>query len=196
MTARDVLFVSAEYIKSITNISDNVAGQYILPAIRISQDTDMQEMLGTKLYRHLQELIFSGDIELEANEQFKDLLDNYLQYYLSYLVVSELCLMTSFKITNAGIVRSDTSDFKNADMSEVEVIRNTYKYKADFYKSRTQDFLIRYHQNFQPYLTNEKVNELRTNLYSAATCGIWLGGARGKGWRKYISLRDKYENWR
>ena len=67
MTNNDVLLISESYIKSVTNVSDNIAGDYLLPAIKLAQDVDLESTIGTQLLEQIQQLIYNNDISNQEN---------------------------------------------------------------------------------------------------------------------------------
>ena len=56
------LLVDETFIKSVTNISDNIRSKLIEPAIFEAQNEDLREVLGDRLLSRLIELVASGDI--------------------------------------------------------------------------------------------------------------------------------------
>ena len=59
MNTNDVLLISEDYIKSTTNISDNLANDYLLPSIKLAQDVDLESTIGTQLLKKLQKEVMS-----------------------------------------------------------------------------------------------------------------------------------------
>ena len=64
----NVLLISEDLIKSITNISDNISGDYLFPSIKLAQDIELQETIGTYLLQYIQELIANNNISNVENE--------------------------------------------------------------------------------------------------------------------------------
>lgn len=56
----EVLLTSEEFVKSISNISDNLAGKYMLPAIREAQEINLREILGDALTDKLKKIVELG----------------------------------------------------------------------------------------------------------------------------------------
>lgn len=194
-TFRDVLLISEDYIKSTSNISDNTAGDYILPAIKLAQDIELEETLGTALVHKLQQLVFSNQVEVEGNEYYADLLNNYVQPFLCYTVISNLTLQISFKLNNFGVSRTDDEKQYSVSFSEVGQVKNYYKHYANYYKFRMQLYVVENYSQFPELLSYKGIEDLRQNLYSAAGCPIWLGGARSKSFypiNKGDYLKYKY----
>lgn len=175
-----VLLISEDYIKSTTNISDNLNGEYILPAIQLAQDIELEETIGTPMLNKLQELVANGDIQHAENVHYKALLDNYIQPFLCYATIAQITIPIAFKMANAGVLRVEDEKMYNVSANEVDKVKNHYKHIADTYKYRLQRYLIANYNEFPELLRYKSIADLRTNLYSAASCNLWLGGSRGK----------------
>lgn len=187
----NVLLISEDYIKTHTSLGDNLTAGYLLPTIKLAQDINLQNVIGTKLYDRLRELVDSGDITTEID--YKHLLDVYIQPFLAYSVVSMVTLPAAFKITNAGVVRTEDEKMSNVSLSDVNLIKEYYNKYANYYKNLLQKYLLDY-QNIYPELNRADLKDIESNLRSAADTSIWLGGARGKSTDLPTRLRDKYKD--
>lgn len=176
----NVLLISEDLIKSITNISDNISGDYLFPSIKLAQDIELQETIGTYLLQYIQELIANNNISNEENEKYKYLLDNYIQPYIAYQTLVYLAPTVSFKIANAGVLRTEDEKMFNVSFNETSKVADYYKHIANSYKYRLQRFLIANYNKYPQLLKYRSIADLRANLYSAASVGLSLGGARGK----------------
>lgn len=175
-----ILLISEHHIKANTNISDNISGDYLLPAIQLAQDTALEQTIGTPLLTKLQELVENNTIHSAVNEDYKLLLDRYIQPFLCYATISQLTIPIAFKLANAGVLRTEDEKMYNVSSNEVDKIKAHYTHIADIYKYRLQRYLIANYNKFPELLEYKSIADLRANLYSAATCGIVLGGPRGK----------------
>lgn len=180
MNTNDVLLISESYIKSVTNISDNIANDYLLPSIKLAQDIDLESTIGTQLLEKLQELIYNNDISNQENSNYKLLLDNYIQPYLAYCTIKHLTPTVSYKLVNQGIIRTDDEKSYNVTSNEVDKVADYYNHLSNTYKKRLQLFLIANYNNFPELLLWKSIADIRANLYSAAGCNVNLGGPRGK----------------
>lgn len=207
---RNVLLISEDYIKSNSTLDNNVSGKYLQAAITSAQDVELQSTIGTKLLEALQkkcinwidphtpvhpieppEPLPSDSIDDSDNYRYKELLDYYVQPYLLYQVLSEIVIPISYKLGNFGVMRTDDEKDIAAEASQVNQIKKYYRDKADFFKTRLQDFIITYYNEFPELYTYKPLKDLFPNLYSSSSCGIWLGGVRGKGLYD-DSLKSKY----
>lgn len=190
---KEYLFTSEEKVKGLTAISDNVESKYLLPAIREAQEVYLQEIIGQPLMDALKEYIshdgrgsfnasYSSAFRRHCGIQYKRLLDK-VQYYLAYKSVAELILKVSYKITNMGTVKTSDENVQNATYNEIILQRDYYVSRADYYCLMLQNYLLENKAQY-PELSDRKATQINATLKSAASCGIFLGGARGKIIRK------------
>ena len=190
---KEILLTSEASVKGLTAISDNVESKYLLPAIREAQEIYLREIIGDPLLAKLKWCVdndaFRGSFSTEAfnesfqadtgsNQPYKNLLDK-IQYYLAYKAVAELIPKVSYKIANKGVVKTSDDKVQNATYDEIVLQRDYYISRADYYCLLLQNFLLANKGDY-PELTEKKCNEIHATLKSAASCGIWLGGPRGK----------------
>ena len=180
MNTNDVLLISEDYIKSVTNISDNLANDYLLPSIKLAQDIDLESTIGTQLLEKIQELIYNNDISNENNSMYKLLLDKYIQPYLAYATIQHLTPTVAYKLANQGVIRTDDEKSYNITSNEVDKVIDYYNHIANTFKKRLQLFLIANYNDFTELLNWKSLADIRANLYSSAGCNVNLGGPRGK----------------
>jgi len=174
-----VLLTNEKTLRELTGVSDNVASKYITAAIREAQDIRLQSVLGTHLLEKLQTLIRTNEINTDTTLAHYRLLADKCQYFLVYAAVTELVRQVSYKVTNAGLVKTGDERVENASFSEVCAQAEYYEAKADFYCYELQKWLCVNAAHF-PELTCGCIAAIRSNLRSAASCGLWLGGARSR----------------
>lgn len=174
----EILLSSETFIKSVTNISDNVAGKYILSSLREAQEISLKSILGEALLEKLKSLVDSGEIDEHGNLRYKYLLKK-CQYYLAYMTIVELVYKVSFKIGNAGVVKATDENLQVATLDEIISQKEFYQGKADYHAYELQNYILEDLADF-PEVDECVCRKIRSNLYSAASCGIFLGGARGK----------------
>lgn len=174
----EILLTSEVFVKSVSNISDNVAGKYILPSIREAQEIKLKSILGPCLLSSLKLMVSNGTIVNPGNEMYKELVDQ-CQYFLAYSAIVEILPKISYKIGNFGVAKSQDENLQVATQDEIAKQEFYYQSKADYYAIELQQWLLDNHSSFQE-LDSCQCGKIRSNLYSAATCGLWLGGPRGR----------------
>lgn len=174
----EILLSSEAFIKSVTNISDNVAGKYLLPSLREAQEVHLKSVIGESLLAKLKSLVETGQIDQHENIRYKYLIDK-CQYYLAYMTIVELVYKVSYKIGNAGVVKATDENLQVATLDEIIAQKEYYQGKADFHCMEVQRYILDGKADF-PEADECLCQKIHANLYSAATCGFFLGGARGK----------------
>ena len=177
-----VLLVSANFIKNVTNIDDNIPGKLIEPAIWQRQNLDLRGILGDTLEDKLEELVRNDNINQEEFNQYKILLDK-CQYFLAYSVISDLCILTTVKISPAGLEQVSDEHMEPLDMTDSFRLQSFYQKKADYLCHQLQNYVLN-NKKAYPELRECDCKMMKSNLFSAATTGLWLGGRRGKTIRK------------
>lgn len=189
---KDVILVSPEFVRSNTNISSNIQDKFLQSAVREATDVDFEELVGTNLLNKLKELIEKQEVNAPENRIYKKLLD-IAKYYLAYCAVTRLVVISSVKIDNIGANVTSDNNVQALDFDDVFRLEKYYQNKADVYKKKVQIFLQK-KVNEIPELQQDDCRDIHANVYSAASSGLWLGGARGKGNLQVTRLRDKYHN--
>lgn len=174
----DVLLTSEEFVKSYSNISNNVNGKYLRVAIREAQEIELREILGSCLLNKLKALVEAEELELPENGIYMEIIDQ-CQYFLAYTAVKNLCLTTSYKIDNIGVSQTYDENIQSMSLEDTYNIMEQYARKADYFCHLLQEYLIS-KKEFIPELTDSQCSCIQANLYHAATGGIWMGGRRGK----------------
>ena len=189
---REILLTSSAFVKAVSNLSDNVASKYLMPSIREAQEIKLKGILGHALLEKCKTLVkynefrasfnldFNNDFEWSfgGNENYRKLIDE-CQYFLAYSAIVEVIYKISFKLANMGVVKSQDQGMQPPTKAEIDNQRAYYQGKADACAYDLQAYLYE-NRALYPELTKNDLHRIQSNLYSAATCGIFLGGARGK----------------
>lgn len=174
----EILLTSESFVKGVTSISDNLAGKYLRPSIREAQDIGLRGILGDTLLERLKSLVDTGEIDNSDNEIYKALIER-AQYYLAYMAVVEVAQKVTYKVVNFGVAKTSDENLQVASPEEVSQMRFYYQSKADHCCVELQNWLLN-NQSLLPELTEGEVNRIYSNLYSAASGGVWLGGPRSR----------------
>lgn len=171
---KEILLSSEAFIKEVTNVSDNLAGKYILPSLREAQEIGLRGILGDALLDKLKDLKRDGNLD----GVYKTLVDR-CQYYLAYKTITEVVNKVSYKVANFGVVKSTDENLQVATQDEIAKQQYYYQSKADACCLDLQHFLLQNRSDY-PELSDAHCHRIESNLHSAASCGIFLGGARNR----------------
>ena len=179
----NTLLISEKYVKTQSNIQDNVWGDFLTPAIREAQDIELQPIIGRPLYKKILKEVEEKDVEA----RFKTLIEDWIQPYLLYQTIVSLIPIIGTKLGNIGTVISNDEHVQNLSSSERENLEYRYRYLADHYKSELQKYLLA-NKDLYPELTSTCLNNL--NLKSSNSLPLWTGGVR-HGQRESTDCPDK-----
>lgn len=169
---------SENAIKGNSQISDNMAGKNLLPAVRATQDIYLRQVIGSCLLETLQRMVFDKSIYDDENIAYKDLLDDYIQPYMIWVTLVHIVDVIGNKIANAGVVEVTDEHISTSYASERNGLKNHYNRYADSYKALLLEFLYKNKETFKELDCTACDAWALTNNY---TGGIYLGGRRGKG---------------
>ena len=182
-----ILLVSSNFIKNISNVSDNISGKLIEPAIFEAQNEGLRGILGDALEDKLEHLVDTEEIDNPENAAYKRLLVK-AQYFLAYTAIANVIMLTAVKIDNAGNQQVSDEKMEPLDITESYRLRDFYQHKADYLCKQLQNFILKNRKDY-PELSDNDCNSIKANLYSAASCGIWLGGPRNPVRRRRMRCR-------
>ena len=186
---KDILFTTADFIRSVTIVSDNLQDKYILSSIREAQDIEFQQVIGTRLYNKLKMMVEDESILFDFNVHYRELLDK-AQYFIAYQTLANLTVNSTYKINNIGLNTISDENVSTPSLSETFKLAKYYVDKADHYKMMLQNWLLK-NKSYFPELLKSDISELSANVHSAASCNVFLGGARGKVSRVPSTLKDE-----
>lgn len=186
---KDILFTTADFIRSVTIVSDNLQDKYILSSIREAQDIEFQQVVGTRLYNRLKMMVEDESILFDFNVHYRELLDK-AQYFIAYQTLANLTVNSTYKINNIGLNTISDDNVTTPSLSDTFKLSKYYTDKADHYKMMLQNWLLK-NKSYFPELLKSDISELSANVHSAASCNVFLGGARGKVSRVPSSLKDE-----
>ena len=178
----EILLSSEAFVKSVTSVSDNLSRKYILPSLRQAQEIGLRNILGDSLLSKLKSLVKDNAIEQSVNDKYKELIDR-CQYYLAYVTIVEVTNKTTYKVGNFGVTKNTDENMQMATQDEVAKMQYYYQSKADACCYDLQNWLMDNRSSFLE-LNECDCKRISSNLYSAASCGIFLGGSRGKSKRR------------
>lgn len=175
-----VLLLDEELMKATLSVDDNLASGYLRPAIILAQDIYLEETIGTALFNKLKECVAAKAKSNKAiPTAYKTLLDK-VQKMLAHYANAYVIDNVSAKICNAGVVRTDDEKMSNITASELAERKANELHYGDMYRGRLQRFLIANYNDYPELKEWHNIAELRHQVHSSATCGVWLGGVRGK----------------
>lgn len=150
-------------MKSHSTLNNNIDNNLLNSAIWEAQSIHCLQILGTRLYNKLVNLIETNDIQLPQYADYKNLLDNYVVDCTAYWAWVECIPYLAMKAVNKGIERQNSEWSSAAQINEIEYLRDEIRNKAEFYSQRMSDFILENRSLYPEYIQNTKIDEMRPN---------------------------------
>lgn len=182
----NILFISEQVLKDRSLLQDNVDPKLIKPTIKQAQDMYIEPIIGTGLYRELQEQIADNDVSVLN----KTLLDNYITDCLCWFVASEMVMSLGYKLTNKNVLKKTSENSETASISDLFDLMNYYKNKGEWYAQRITNYLCENNTDYPLYDNpGTGVDIIHPNNTSYST-GMYLGDTP----KDYKNYSDMYQS--
>jgi hypothetical protein len=155
----DVLLVNKEDVVKYTSLSGNFDFDKLSPFVKVAQDIQVQEILGTLLYRTI--LTSVENNTLSGN--YETLVLQYIQPMLIHYSMSDLMLFHGYEISNAGILRNQPENTTVPSASEIDTIVKRQRDIAETYRRRLVDYITYFPQYFPEYTANQQAGQYPTS---------------------------------
>ena len=171
--------VDEDFIKENTSVSDNLDSKMLKPALYDAQEIYLQPLLGTKLYKKLQELVCDNTISDAENAKYKELLVEYVQPFLLKKTQEQLVSVLFFKARNAGNVQYYDNSQGNVGLKDMQWIKQDFANDATFLANRMSDWICA-NCKYIPEYYKADVEDMRSGTDNQNYCNINLSGVTGR----------------
>ena len=138
----DTLLLSWTKLKQWSDINDSVDPDLIKNNIRLSQDIELQRVIGTLLYQKLLDLVKAGTIDDSGNAVYKTLLDTYVQPMLLYASYYETLESIYLRPRNNGLLTPQGGENSiNVDRQVYDMKRQSVRNKMEFYADKLTRYI-------------------------------------------------------
>lgn len=152
----NILLISENVLKSYSYIGENVQANELRYAILTSQNVEIQETLGTKLYNKILNLVDNGDINLAGYSDYKDLLDKYIQPTLIGFSIFRALDNFIVKFLSIGLVSNQSEQGSRVEFKTYLQLKTNVKDDAEFSNNYLRRYLIFNSSLFPEYTDNQK----------------------------------------
>lgn len=135
------IFITMSELKRKSIIDGALDTDKIIQFVEVAQDIHIQNLLGTKLYDKLQDLIIAGTIDDVVNVKYKTLLNEYIKPMLIWYSQSNYLPFAAYQISNGGIFKHNSENSTSVTQQEVNALVDKANVFADFYSNRFLDFI-------------------------------------------------------
>jgi len=132
-----IYFVTENYLKQKTPITQNVSATDVMPFIEPSASSWMQSILGTYFFTHL--LVAYNAQTLTADET---LLIGKMQPAIAWRASVDCVLGLTYQLKNKGLQKQNGDNSESVDKEETTFVMRHYEQKAEFFEMMTRKYLI------------------------------------------------------
>src|SRR5574343_195287 len=194
--SQDAAFITTQHLKDNSPIINYVEDIELRNFIKIAQETSIQKVLGTNLFNDLKGKVLTNGL----NGDETNLITNYIQMATIWATIYEYALYSSYKFTNKGITKQNSENSINADLADIQTIRDDARNKMEYFKDRLSKYLIANSDLFSLYLGGTSDASTIAPSYQNYFFGIYTGNGKKKCNRcpgpdnpdNWIDLSGKY----
>ncbi len=150
-----VLFINRTDLVKNSIIDGNVDTDKFIQFIKVAQQIDIQNLLGTDLYNKIGADIASGaagGTGLTGN--YLTLVNTYVQPTLIWFAQMNYIPFEAYQIKNGGVFKHSSETAQNVDKNEVDYLVAKAREYANYYSTRLVDYLSFNDNLFPEYNTN------------------------------------------
>lgn len=149
------LFITPKDLKQNSLIDGSVDIDKFIYFIKIAQQIHLQNYLGGKLYDRISADIISGDINLPANINYKNLINDYLKDMLINFAMVDYLPFAAFQVSNGGVFKLNSENSQSASVDEINTLVDRHREFAQFYTRRFIDYMNFNNSLFPEYNQNQ-----------------------------------------
>ena len=146
------LFINRTDLIRNSIMDGNVDTDKFIQFVKIAQEIDVQQLMGTKLYEGLTTAI--PNIDLPANARWKTVLDDYIAPMLIWYAQSNYMPFAAYQIKNGGVFKHTSENAQSVDKNEIDFLVETARTNAEWYSRRFIDFMSFNQTTYPEYTSN------------------------------------------
>ena len=153
-----ILFINRTDLVRNSIIDGNLDTSKLLQHIKIAQEIDVQEIIGTPMYDGLTNAITNG-IDLPANARWKTILDQFIVPMLIWFGQANFYPFAAYTIANGGVYKHQSENSQSVDKSEIDFLVEKARTNAEWYSRRFIDFM-NYNNAIYPEYNKSKNDDI------------------------------------
>ena len=144
------LFINRTDLVKNSILDGNVDTDKFIQFIKVAQQIDIQNLLGTDLYNKISADIIAGN--LAGN--YLSLVNTYVQPTLIWFAQMNYIPFAAYQIKNGGVFKHSSETAQNVDKNEVDYLVGKAREYANYYSTRLVDYLCFNNNLFPEYNSN------------------------------------------
>ena len=146
------LFINRTDLIRNSILSGSVDTDRFIQFIKIAQEIDVQQIMGTKMYDGLTTAI--PNIDQPANARWKTVLNDYIVPMLIWYAQSNYMPFAAYQIKNGGVFKHTSENAQSVDKNEIDFLVEKARTNAEWYSRRFIDFMSFNQTTYPEYTSN------------------------------------------
>jgi hypothetical protein len=144
------LFINRTDLVKNSILDGNVDTDKFIQFIKVAQQIDIQNLLGTDLYNKISADIRAGTL----SGNYLTLVNTYVQPTLIWFAQMNYIPFAAYQIKNGGVFKHSSETAQNVDKNEVDYLVGKAREYANYYSTRLVDYLCFNDNLFPEYNSN------------------------------------------
>jgi len=144
------LFINRTDLVKNSILDGNVDTDKFIQFIKVAQQIDIQNLLGTDLYNKISADIIAGTL----GGNYLTLVNTYVQPTLIWFAQMNYIPFAAYQIKNGGVFKYSSETAQNVDKNEVDYLVGKAREYANYYSTRLVDYLCFNDNLFPEYNSN------------------------------------------
>ena len=144
------LFINRTDLVKNSILDGNVDTDKFIQFIKVAQQIDIQNLLGTDLYNKISADIIAGTL----SGNYLTLVNTYVQPTLIWFSQMNYIPFAAYQIKNGGVFKHSSETAQNVDKNEVDYLVGKAREYANYYSTRLVDYLCFNDNLFPEYNSN------------------------------------------
>ena len=163
------LFVNRTDLIRNSIMDGNVDTDKFIQFIKLAQEIDVQQIIGTNMYDGLTAAI--PNIDQPANARWKTVLNDYVVPMLIWYAQASYYPFAAYQVRNGGVFKHRSENADTVSKTEVDFLVEKARTNADWYSRRFIDFMA-FNQTTYPEYTNNVNDDIYPS--GSATFNGWV----------------------
>jgi len=146
------LFINRTDLVRNSILSGSVDTDRFIQFVKIAQEIDVQQLMGTKMYDGLTAAI--PTIDQPANARWKTVLNDYIVPMLIWYAQSNYMPFAAYQIKNGGVFKHTSENAQSVDKNEIDFLVEKARTNAEWYSRRFIDFMAFNQTTYPEYTSN------------------------------------------
>ena len=144
------LFISRTDLVKNSILDGNIDTDKFIQFIKIAQQIDIQNYLGTDLYNKISQDIIDDDL----TGNYLALVEDYVQPMLIHYAMMQYLPFAAYQIKNGGISKHNSENADGVSKEEVDYLVQKQRNFAEYYTRRFIDYISFHEEDFPEYNSN------------------------------------------